>query len=60
MSRIVGVNDALCIKLTSLINLAIQGGKGGGAIWHIKAIYPPPLSKHAKSQKNDGQTGSCA
>ena len=24
--------------------------------------YPPPfpLSKHAKSQKNDGQTGSCA
>ena len=21
---------------------------------------PPPLSKHAKSQKNDGQTGSCA
>ena len=21
---------------------------------------PPPLSEHAKSQKNDGQTGSCA
>ena len=28
---------------------------------NTRSTYPPlPLSKHAKSHKNDGQTGSCA
>ena len=25
----------------------------------VQGPYPPPLSKHAKSQKNNGQMGSC-